>query len=122
MKKKEIIKDIIGFEGLYKITSFGRIIRCYKERTPSNSEKVIKMQEKELKISGRVNYPTVALYKDGRQYSFSMHILIAIHFIKNDNPLLKTEINHKDKDIFNYKIENLEWISRSENCKHSKKR
>ena len=114
-------KDIIGFEGIYKISSSGKVFK-YPCKRMLNGGKVVDVQEKELKISGRVGYPTVALYKNGKQHTFMIHRLIAIHFIPNDNPLFKNEVNHKNKNIFDYSIENLEWCTRSENMKHAKKR
>lgn len=115
------IKDIIGFEGLYKITSSGKVIKLACKRKLNNG-KYMDCEAKELSISGRVGYPTVALYKDGKQHTFLMHRLMAIHFVENNNPLIKTEVNHKNKDVFDFSIENLEWVSRSENMKHAKKR
>ena len=112
-------KDIIGFEGLYKITSTGKVFKSpYKKKL--NNGKYKEYDGFELSISGRVNYPTVSLSKDGKQHTFLMHRLIAIHFIDNDNPLIKNEVNHKNKNIFDFSIENLEWCSRSENMKHAR--
>lgn len=118
---EEIVKDIIGFEGLYKITSKGRIIRL-KRKKRLNNGKFMDLPEIDLKISSRINYPTVALNKNGKQHTFLVHRLIAIHFVHNDNPLIKNEVNHKNKNIFDYSVENLEWCSRSENMIHAKQR
>ena len=117
--EKEIIKDIIGFEGLYKISSLGKIWK-YKSKKRLVNGKFLEIPERELKIGGKVTYPTVSLLKDGKQYGKSMHRLMAIHFLENDNPLIKNEVNHKNKNIFDYSLNNLEWCTRSENMKHAK--
>jgi len=118
--KTEIIKDIIGFEGLYKISSLGKIWR-YKSKKRLVNGKYMDLPERQLSIRGKVTYPTVNLLKAGKQHAKSMHRLMAIHFIDNDIPLFRNEINHKDKNIFNFSLDNLEWCTRSENMKHAKK-
>ena len=117
--EKEIIKDVIGFEGLYKISSLGKIWRCKSKKRLVNG-RFLELPERELKIGGKVTYPTVSLLKDGKQHCRAMHRLMAIHFLKNDNPLMKNEVNHKNKNIFDFSLSNLEWCTRSENMKHAK--
>jgi hypothetical protein len=116
----ELIKDIIGYEGLYQITSKGRVLRSGRKKRLVNG-KYIELPPIELKASGKIGYPCVSLNKGGKIKTFYIHRLVAIHFIPNDDPLIKREINHKDKNIFNYNVRNLEWCTRSENVKHAKK-
>ena len=47
--------------------------------------------------------------------SYKKHRLIAEQFINNDDPENKTEIDHINHDRSDYHIENLRWISHSEN-------
>lgn len=51
---------------------------------------------------------------------FLVHRLIALTFIKNDDPVNKILVNHKDKSKQNNNVYNLEWITNSENIIHSK--
>lgn len=118
---KTEFKDIIGYESLYKINSIGEILRLPRLKK-TNSGGTILLPEMKLNINCNGNYyPSVVLMKDGKQKTFLMHRLIAIHFIPNDN-LMKREVNHKNKNISDFSIENLEWCNRSENVKHAKKR
>nr|QBK86085.1 MAG: HNH endonuclease [Marseillevirus LCMAC101] len=48
-----------------------------------------------------------------------VHIIVAEAFLPN--PKKKLEVNHKDKNGTNNKVENLEWVTRSENIIHSHK-
>lgn len=47
----------------------------------------------------------------------TLHRLIAIAFIPNPENL--EQVNHKDGNKLNNNIENLEWVTRSDNAKHS---
>jgi len=40
--------------------------------------------------------------------------IVAKHFIKNDNPKTKTEVDFKDGNKTNYGVKNLEWITKEE--------
>ena len=62
-------------------------------------------------------YLRVFLVKDGKTFSVSVHRLVAEAFIPN--PENKPEVNHIDGDKQNAKKSNLEWVTHSENIKHS---
>jgi hypothetical protein len=64
------------------------------------------------------NYHTVVLRngvdKPICQY---VHRLVALAYLPN--PLNLPEVNHKDFDVTNNNLENLEWVTISENQKHA---
>ena len=97
-------KPIEGFEN-YKISNTGRVkgnhFKSHKDLNPANN--------------GR-GYLTVCLYKDKKQKRMSIHRLVALHFI--DNPYNKPDVNHKDGIKANNHIDNLEWVTKSENMRH----
>jgi hypothetical protein len=52
----------------------------------------------------------------GKQKTISLHVLIATCFVSNPNN--KPEVNHKNWNKLDNNIENLEWVTHSENLKH----
>lgn len=50
---------------------------------------------------------------------YALHRLVALHFIVNDNPKVKTQVNHIDGNRNNNSAINLEWCSPSHNVKHA---
>ena len=70
-----------------------------------------------LRTSSKTKYPSVSLYKNGKRYQKYNHHLVLNTYV-GPCPLGK-ETNHKDGNKHNLDIENLEWITRSENYKHA---
>ena len=95
-----MIRDILGFEGLYQITDEGKV---YSVR----SQKFLKPRK------DKDGYLLVNLYKDKKQYTRKVHRLTAQAFL--DNPDNKTEVNHIDCDRTNNNVSNLEWATHREN-------
>lgn len=62
-------------------------------------------------------YYTVYLYHKGRDYHYTVHRLVAEAFIPN--PFDKDFVNHIDGDKLNPRVDNLEWVTNSENIKHA---
>lgn len=54
-----------------------------------------------------------------KRKDYKLHRLVALYFI--DNPNNYNEVNHKDGNKANNKIENLEWCNRSQNNLHAYK-
>lgn len=105
-------KDIKGYEGLYQVSSEGRVksldhtIVCYNGKgvaTKKHTGKILKP------FSRSPFYKSVSLRKDGEMRQLLVHRLVAEAFIPNTNnfPL----INHKDENPSNNFVENLEWCT-----------
>ena len=72
---------------------------------------------KELKLNkNNLGYLQVGVFYRGRRYNRLVHRLVATTFIPNPNNL--PEVNHKDLNKTNNSIDNLEWVTRSQNAKH----
>lgn len=62
-------------------------------------------------------YLVTDLYKDGKRVTRRVHRLVAEAFL--ENPKHKKEVNHKDGNKHNNRVENLEWVTKKENCHHA---
>ena len=58
-------------------------------------------------------YHRVCLCRDGKKKHFSVHRLVAIHFIAN--PDNKPEVDHINQNTHDNRLENLRWATKSEN-------
>ena len=98
------IKD---YEGLYEISDFGEV-RSLQKRNHGNLVK---------KRIDRAGYYSVRLSSKGKNKSYFVHRLVALHFIPN--PSLKPQVNHISGDKLDNRVSNLEWVTHSENMKHA---
>jgi hypothetical protein len=113
----EIWKDIQDCDGIYQISSFGRIKKFDRfVLARYGSYRTIKGMIWKPKPSGR-GYVKVTLLKNNKQKTFLLHQLIAKAFI--DNPNKYEIINHIDFNPSNNVIGNLEWCTQSHNIMQS---
>ena len=130
---KEFV-DLIGFEDRYKIRMDGLIFRKERDAHYKHINKPCIRKLKEKKIAHQKNqngYPSVVLTKNGKYHAFLIHRLIALHFLPPPTKDIIDEckssgvksvfINHKDGDICNFDISNLEWCTPSHNTSHAYK-
>lgn len=110
---KEEWRDVVGFEGLYQVSSFGRVF-SQKRNHPQHGH-FIGGQIIAQKIDR--GYLCCNLWKGGKSYNLLVHRLVAIAFIPNT--LNKKEINHKNRTRNDNNVCNLEWSTRTENHKHA---
>lgn len=97
---KEIWKDIKGYEGLYQVSNTGKVKIL--------SKNIIKKTTKVPK-----GYLRVGLTKNGKTKYFYPHRLVAQAFIPNLQN--KPCVNHKDRNVKNNNVDNLEWCTYKEN-------
>ena len=118
----EIWKDVVGFEGLYQVSNKGRVRGIDRvSPTKCNSYKSTKGVLKHTVITKK-GYEQVSLCDGSRNavpHLKKVHRLVAEAFIPN--PENKTQVNHKDLNKSNNCVENLEWVTPSENMQHAAK-
>jgi hypothetical protein len=109
-----------GFDG-YEVSDMGRV-RSLDRRIFYCDGRVYWKQGQI--VSPFVNYRRgdylyVRLSRKGKQHTFRLHRLVAIHFIHNSGS--KSEVNHMDRDKGNCRVSNLVWSTPKENGEHAAK-
>lgn len=95
-------KDVVGYEGLYEVSDFG------------NVRSLLRNNVRNLAFRNHKNgYYTVLLWRDGKQKSYTVHRLVALAFIPNNDGF--TDVNHIDENKKNNRVDNLEWCTHKEN-------
>lgn len=110
---KEVWKDIKGYEGYYKISSLGRVMSI----TPYFKKGKHLLTPYLNKKRGYYYVSTQIGGKYKYRKNWALHRLVAENFIIRDDN--KLEVNHKDGNKLNNKVNNLEWVTKSENSKHA---
>lgn len=107
--QKEIWKDVIGFEGIYKISNHGNIKSFKKFKHGYILSNVNKKRE----------YFSVVLTSKIQNPRYTrIHVLVAEHFI-GERPSKKHQIHHKDGNKQNNYFENLEYLSIKDHSKET---
>ena len=103
MTENEVWKDVVGYEGLYKVSDRGNVFSV--ERISLNGRKIggIILKPK----YNRAGYLRVNLCKNGKVKSKLIHRLVTEAFIPNPKKL--PQVNHKDENPSNNELSNLEW-------------
>lgn len=105
--EKEIWVDVIGYEGLYKISNLGRI--------ESNHHDIAIILRNSNNGHGYLTYSLNSGNKKTK--TFYAHRLVAKHFIPKIEG--KDYVNHKDGNKSNNTVQNLEWCTALENSAHA---
>ena len=96
-------KEIPGYEGLYEVSNKGNVRNVRRNKL--------------LRLSKTNNrYIRVSLCKNGIKTGLTVHRLVAEAFIENPDNL--PEVNHKDEDKTNNRVENLEWCDHKYNMNY----
>lgn len=109
--------DVKRFEGYYQVSDQGRVKSLARYVTHDG---ITRYQEERIMSPWRGYtslYNCVRLYKNGNRTKYSVHRLVAEHFLPSWDPYL--EVNHIDGDRDNNKVSNLEMCTHQENVRHS---
>lgn len=73
---------------------------------------------KRMKLRNHRGWMAVSLFMNGKKREVSAHRLVAKAFIPNDDSSL--EVNHKNKIRSDNRVENLEWLTHTDNVRYSR--
>ena len=110
-------RDIPGYEGAYMVSSYGRIkaLARFDGRGHKKKEHILKCD-----YVGTHGYHIVNLRHCGNErLAVPIHRIVAEVFISNPDNL--PVVNHKDGNKLNNTVDNLEWVTQSENVRHAVK-
>ena len=98
------MQPIKDYEGKYYVTQQGDVVNAKGNTlTPT--------------INKKTGYKEVSLWKDNKGLTRMIHRLVALTYLTNPNNL--PEVNHIDGNKLNNHVDNLEWVTRSENMIHA---
>ena len=105
-------KSIPGYEGLYEVSSYGRVrsLDRYDRRNCFRKGRILKQNN-----DGR-GYMSIELCLNSKIKRYLVHRLVAQAFIPNPDNL--PEVNHKDENPENNSVTNIEWCNRSYNINY----
>lgn len=114
----EIWKDIPDYEGFYQVSNSGQIRGLNRIVKRKGQEKQLVRSRIMVPSHGKTSpYFQIKLCKNSIGRNSLVHRLIAQAFLPEWNPAL--EVNHKDGNKFNNRVENLEMCTRRENLQHA---
>jgi NUMOD4 motif/HNH endonuclease len=113
----EIWHPCVGFETHYEVSNLGNVRSI--ERMVNHYCGGLKVNPSNILKAGKSKngYLTVSFCIDGVKSNQSVHRLVARAFIENESN--KPQVNHKDGNKHNNNVNNLEWVTRSENGLHA---
>lgn len=99
-------RKVSGFDGIYEVSNTGEVRSCF-----SGQWRTMKPHRT------KGGYEDICLGVGANKKWLMVHRLVAMAFIPN--PEGKTYVNHKDFNRLNNRAENLEWVTATENHRHS---
>ena len=113
---REEWRDISGYEGLYKVSNNGKIMRMETYITEVTaygeivSQRVTPAYILKSSVSANGGYPVCGLTKGKTTVQFKVHRLVAEAFCARES-IEQTEVHHIDGDRENAKADNLLWVT-----------
>lgn len=100
----EIWREAVGYENLYRISNLG------------NLQDILTGKIRKSSLNSR-GYPQLHLWRNGKKRNHTIHSLVMASFV-GDRPTMM-DINHRNGNKTDNRIENLEYVTRSQNIKHA---
>lgn len=103
MPSEELWRPVVGYEGWYEVSDQGRVRRVFSPLKPQ--------------CGGTAGYPSVILSVRGAVRRLMVHRLVAEAFLGPCPP--GHQVNHKDTNRRNARLDNLEYSTPSNNLRHA---
>lgn len=111
----EVWKDVPGYSGKYIVSNLGRVASCFHGLVRRKTPKIMKGSP------DKDGYLRLSLRKGNLNSYMSpktekVHRLVATAFLPNNTSF--NIVNHRDGDVTNNSVDNLEWVSIAYNTLH----
>jgi hypothetical protein len=111
----EVWKSIPDYEGIYEVSSLGRVKSLSRENYSGKGMKI--MPERLLKQNlDNYGYYMVKLYFNGIGRTFRIHKLVAMAFLDHTPCGYKLVIDHINDNTKDNRVENLQIVTQRENA------
>lgn len=116
--ENEIWMPVEGYEGYYEISNKGQVQGVHRMVVTPNGLRTIKGKKLKTRLNND-GYIDVRLTKEKKTKTTFIHILLAKAFIHKKDE--KLEVNHINGIKTDNRLENLEWVTHSQNMFHAHK-
>ena len=117
----ETWKPVIGFEGMYEVSDLGNVRSLSRSYIAmdrwGNAQQYVRTGTARKPEITRAGYARVHLRAQSRGRKAAVHQLVAEAFI-GPKPTKQHQINHKNGDKLDNRVQNLEWVTAQENTQH----
>ncbi len=110
-------RDVPSFMGVLQASNMGRIKRLPRYRNTKNGGRAYMLEKILAQTISTYGYYKICISIDNKVHHLSAHRLIAEAFVPNPN--IQHQINHINGIKTDNSIENLEWVSLTENIRHA---
>lgn len=114
MEEEEIFKDVVGYEGLYEVSSMGRVRSLSRLKFNKNGSFMTK--EIILKSTIKNGYHGLTLFANGTARSVDVHVLMAVAFLSHVSGGHKIVVDHINGIKADDRIQNLRIVTNRFNC------
>jgi len=98
-------RPVTGFEGLYRISSHGKVVSLHYKQTD---------RHRLLRVLSPLRYPSVSLHNDLVSQQIGLNRLVALHFLAPPTEARFSHLIPKDGNHLNLRVENLQWADQAE--------
>lgn len=113
--EREEWRDVVGYEGYYQVSSFGRV-RSLDRMVKHPNGGLRKLKGRIISPSIRNHYPSIMIGANGVRIHKNIHRLVADAFIPNPDNL--PQVNHRNEDKTCNIPDNLEWCDSKYNMNY----